>query len=125
MSVVRMFCLLSRDDHMDTIETMRDEFEQLQNELQRLRTDNLELTQNVRLTRLYRDEIDTLNERITKMDKYQHELERYRDRSHDVDTLKVRVEELQDESKLKKTTCYNRVEQNSFRSITLSITYAS
>ena len=90
---------LSRDDQMDTIETMRDELELMQTELQRVKNENVDLSQQTRLTRLYRDEIDTLNERISKMDKYQQELERYKERSHDVDTLKTRLEELQNESK--------------------------
>lgn len=88
---------------MDTIETMRDELELVQTELQRVKNENVELSQQTRLTRLYRDEIDTLNERISKMDKYHQELERYKERSHDVDTLKTRLEELQNESKSGRT----------------------
>ena len=78
---------------------MREEFEILQNENQRLKNENIELSQNARLTRLYRDEIDTLNERIIKMDKYHQELERYKERCQDVEALKSNVEELKNESK--------------------------
>lgn len=83
---------------MDTIETLKEEMEHLQNEYQKLKSENFELTQNARLTRLYRDEIDTLNERISKMEKYQQELERYKERCQDVERLKTNLEELQNES---------------------------
>ncbi|CAF4607815.1 unnamed protein product, partial [Rotaria sp. Silwood2] len=88
------------DDKMDTIETMREEFELLQTELNRIRNENIELNQNARLTRLYRDEIDTLNDKLMKMEKYQQELERYKERFNDFDTLKNRLEELQHENQL-------------------------
>ncbi|CAF0838079.1 unnamed protein product [Rotaria sordida] len=88
------------DDKMDTIETMREEFELLQTELNRIKNENIELNQNARLTRLYRDEIDTLNDKLIKMEKYQQELERYKERFNDFDTLKNRLEELQNENQL-------------------------
>ena len=84
---------------MDTIETMREEFELLQTELNRIKNENIELNQNARLTRLYRDEIDTLNDKLTKMERNRQDLERYKERLNDFDTLKNRVEELQNESK--------------------------
>ena len=108
---------------MDTIETMRDELESLQTELQRIKNENIELSQQTRLTRLYRDEIDTLNERISKMDKYQQELERYKERAHDVDTLKTSLDDLQNESK--SSICINDGVTLGFRSTTLSSSYAS
>ena len=79
---------------------MREEFELLQMELSRLKNENTELSQNARLSRLYRDEVDTLNDKLRQMDKYQQELERYKERSHEFDTLKNRLEELQNESKI-------------------------
>lgn len=85
------------------IESLREEFEELQNEFQRVKNENLELNQSSRLTRLYRDEIDALNERISKMDKYHQELERYKGRSNELDVLKTRFDELQNESSSNKT----------------------
>lgn len=84
---------------MDTIETMREEIDLLQNEITRLKTDNLELTQSSRLTRLYRDEIDSLNEKLTQSQKSQHDLEKYKKRSNELDTYQKQIEELQTESK--------------------------
>lgn len=93
------FVIFSRDDQMDTIETMREEFELLQTELIRIKNENIELNQNTRLTRLYRDEIDTLNDKIIKMERHQQELERYKERNHEYDSLKNRITELENESK--------------------------
>ncbi len=84
---------------MDTIETMREEFETLQAEITRLKNENIELNQSTRLTRIYRDEIDTLHFKLTKMEKEQQELERYKERFHECDSLKNQIEELQNESK--------------------------
>ena len=83
---------------MDTIETMREEFDALQTEFNRIKNENIELTQNGRLTRLYRDEIDSLNEKLRKMEKYQQESERYKERCNEFDTFKNQIEELQNES---------------------------
>lgn len=88
------------DDKMDTIETMREEIDLLQNEITRLKTDNLELTQSSRLTRLYRDEIDSLNEKLTQSQKSQHDLEKYKKRSNELDTYQKQIEELQTENQL-------------------------
>jgi hypothetical protein len=85
---------------MDTIETMREEFELLQTELNRIKNENIELNQTGRLTRLYQDEIDTLNFKVIKMEKYQQELERYKERLNEVDTFKNQIKELQNESKI-------------------------
>jgi len=84
---------------MDTIETMREEFELLQTELNRIKNENIELNQNARLTRVYRDEIDTLNYKLSEMEKREQELERYKERFNEVERLKSRIEELQNESK--------------------------
>jgi FtsZ-binding cell division protein ZapB len=85
---------------MDTIETMREEIQVLQTEITRLKNENIELNQNARLTRIYRDEIDTLNFKLTKKEKEQQELERYKERFHDCESLKYQIEELQNESKI-------------------------
>jgi len=87
------------DDKMDTIETMREEIELLQNEITRLKTENLELIQNTRLTRLYRDEIDSLNEKLVQLQKSQQDSKKYKERLNELDTYKNRIEELQNESK--------------------------
>ena len=83
---------------MDTIETLREEVDSLQAELNRVKNDNVELSQHGRLTRLYRDEIDTLNEKLRNMEKHHQELEKYKGRCHDADLLKDRLDELQNES---------------------------
>jgi FtsZ-binding cell division protein ZapB len=110
---------------MDTIETMREEFEILQMECNRMKTDNLELSQNARLTRLYRDEIDSLNEKLNKMEKHQQELERYKERFHEFETFKPRIEELQNESMTTSFLFYIFKHILSFRSTSFSSSFSS
>ncbi|UJR26609.1 hypothetical protein I4U23_007928 [Adineta vaga] len=86
------------DEKMDTIETMREELDLLQKELNRLKTENIELNQSVRLARVYRDEIDSLNYKLREKDKHEQELEKYNKRFHEIDTLKNQIEELQNEN---------------------------
>ncbi|CAF4033760.1 unnamed protein product [Adineta steineri] len=88
------------DDKMDIIETMREEFDLLQIELNRIKTENISLTQDARLVRVYRDEIDTLNHKLREKDKHELELERYNKRFNEFDTLKNRVEELETENQI-------------------------
>ena len=84
---------------MDTIETMREEFEVLQTEVTRLKNENFELSQNARLIRVYRDEIDTLNYKLTQMEKDQQEFSRCKERVQQGEIFKKQMEELQNESK--------------------------
>lgn len=91
---------------MDTIESMREEFEVVQNELTRLKNENFELNQNARLIRIYRDEIDTLNYRLNQMEKEQQEFDRYKERVQQGEHLKKQIEELQNESMSSSSSLY-------------------
>ena len=84
---------------MDTIETLREELDLLQAEFNRIKNENLELHQNARLARMYRDEIDSLNYKLREKEKHEQELEKSNKRFHEMDALKNRIDELQNESK--------------------------
>ncbi|CAF0765219.1 unnamed protein product [Adineta ricciae] len=88
------------DDKMDTIETLREELDSLQAEFNRIRNENLELHQNARLARMYRDEIDSLNYKLRDKEKHEQELEKSNKRFHEMDALKNRIDELQNENQI-------------------------
>lgn len=66
----------------------------------KLRHDNLELTQEARTAKAYRDEIDVLNERVRKIDRLETEVQRYRDKMNELEFFKSRVEELREDNRI-------------------------
>ena len=59
----------------------------------RLRTENLELCQDARAAKTYRDELDVLRERAEKVNKLEAELLRYKDKMNDIDFFNSHVED--------------------------------
>lgn len=49
---------------------------------------------DARSARAYRDELDALREKAIRVDKLESELSRYKERLHDIDFYKARVEVL-------------------------------
>lgn len=66
----------------------------------KLRHDNLELTQEARTAKAYRDEIDVLNERVRKIDRLEVEVQRYRDKMNELEYFKTRVDELREDNRI-------------------------
>ncbi|XP_067894646.1 protein Daple isoform X2 [Heterodontus francisci] len=74
------------------------EVERLNVELQRLRQENMQLATEARSVRAYRDELDSLREKASRVDRLENELIRCRERLHDVDFYKARMEELREDN---------------------------
>ena len=53
---------------------------------------NLELTQDARAVRTYRDEIDILKERAARVDKVEAEVIKYKEKLNELDFFKTRVD---------------------------------
>ena len=60
---------------------------------------NLELAQEARAGKTFRDELDILRERAHKVDKLEAEMQRYKDRVNDIEYYKSRVDELREDNK--------------------------
>ncbi|XP_075700446.1 protein Daple isoform X2 [Rhinoderma darwinii] len=74
------------------------EVERLGLELQRLKQENTQLAAEARTARTYRDELDSLKEAASKVDRLESELIRCRERLHDVEFYKARMDELRDDN---------------------------
>ncbi|XP_032883420.1 protein Daple [Amblyraja radiata] len=74
------------------------EVERLDSELQRLRQENMQLSTDARSVRAYQDEVDSLREKANRVDRLENELTRCRERLHDVDFYKARMEELREDN---------------------------
>nr|XP_038948818.1 girdin isoform X2 [Rattus norvegicus] len=78
----------------------KQELEQMEVELKRLQQENMNLLSDARSARMYRDELDALREKAVRVDKLESELCRYKERLHDIEFYKARVEELKEDNQV-------------------------
>ncbi|KAM9291108.1 protein Daple [Morus bassanus] len=74
------------------------EVEQLTLELQKIKQENIHLTADARSARAYRDELDSLREKANRVERLEMELVRCKEKLHDVDFYKARMEELREDN---------------------------
>ncbi|TNN63721.1 Girdin [Liparis tanakae] len=63
-------------------------------------TESYQLVSDARSARAYRDELDALREKAIRVDKLESELGRYKERLHDIEFYKARVEELKEDNQV-------------------------
>nr|XP_030124587.3 girdin isoform X13 [Taeniopygia guttata] len=78
----------------------KQELEQMEAELKRLQQENMNLLSDARSARVYRDELDALREKAIRVDKLESEVSRYKERLHDIEFYKARVEELKEDNQV-------------------------
>ncbi|XP_045405597.1 girdin isoform X9 [Lemur catta] len=78
----------------------KQELEQMEMELKRLQQENMNLLSDARSARMYRDELDALREKAVRVDKLESEVSRYKERLHDIEFYKARVEELKEDNQV-------------------------
>ncbi|KAJ8264251.1 hypothetical protein GJAV_G00147000 [Gymnothorax javanicus] len=78
----------------------RQELDNIEVELKRIQQENIQLLGDARSARAYRDELDTLREKAFRVDKLESELGRYKERLHDMEFYRVRVEELKEDNQV-------------------------
>ncbi|XP_058523789.1 girdin isoform X3 [Ochotona princeps] len=78
----------------------KQELEQMEIELKRLQQENMNLLSDARSARMYRDELDALREKAIRVDKLESEVTRYKERLHDIEFYKARVEELKEDNQV-------------------------
>ncbi|KAJ6661856.1 hypothetical protein lerEdw1_013027 [Lerista edwardsae] len=76
----------------------RHEVDQLVLELQKIKQENLNLMADARSARAYRDELDALREKANRVERLEMELGRCKEKLHDVDFYKARMEELREDN---------------------------
>nr|XP_046257848.1 girdin-like isoform X2 [Scatophagus argus] len=78
----------------------RQELENMEVELKRLQQESYQLLSDARSARAYRDELDALREKAIRVDKLESELSRYKERLHDIEFYKARIEELKEDNQV-------------------------
>ncbi|MBN3296131.1 DAPLE protein, partial [Amia calva] len=76
----------------------KNEIERLDLELQKVKQENMQLLAEARSVRAYRDELDALREKASRVDRLETELSRCKERLHDVHFYKTRMEELREDN---------------------------
>ncbi len=83
---------LYREEKSEQIEILREEINEVKSELNKLRNENTELTHRASLAQIYCEEIETLREKSTKADKYEHEMNKYKDKLDEFDAFKKHLQ---------------------------------
>uniref|UniRef100_A0A3B3QFW1 Coiled-coil domain containing 88A n=1 Tax=Paramormyrops kingsleyae TaxID=1676925 RepID=A0A3B3QFW1_9TELE len=78
----------------------RQELDSMEVELKRIQQENMQLLTEARSARAYRDELDALREKAIRVDKLESEVGRYKERLHDIEFYKARVEELKEDNQV-------------------------
>ncbi|KAM9727843.1 girdin isoform 2-T5 [Menidia menidia] len=78
----------------------RQELENIEVEFKRLQQESYQLLSDARSARAYRDELDALREKAIRVDKLESELSRYKEKLHDIEFYKARVEELKEDNQI-------------------------
>ncbi|XP_069493540.1 protein Daple isoform X2 [Ambystoma mexicanum] len=74
------------------------ELDRLILEQQKTKQENIQLAVDARAARTYRDELDSLREKANRVDRLETELARCKEKLHDVDFYKARMEELREDN---------------------------
>lgn len=86
------------EEKSEILSDTKHEMERLVLELQRLKQENTQLAAEARTARTYRDELDSLKEAANKVDRLESELIRCREKLHDVEFYKARMDELREDN---------------------------
>ena len=88
------------EEKNEIVSELKELLEQNKDTCNKLRHENLELIQEARSAKAFRDEIDVLNERVRKVDRLENEVQRYRDKMNELEFYKSRVEELREDNRI-------------------------
>ncbi|XP_071537129.1 uncharacterized protein Girdin isoform X2 [Panulirus ornatus] len=88
------------DEKVESLVEYKDELDQSKAMVAKLRQENVELVQDARAARAWRDEADILRERASRVDALEQEVARYRDKMADIEFYKTRVEELREDNRI-------------------------
>nr|XP_030130723.3 protein Daple isoform X2 [Taeniopygia guttata] len=86
------------EEKSEQLADSKHEVEQLTLELQKIKQENMHLASDARSARAYRDELDSLRERANRVERLEMELVRCKEKLHDVEFYKARMEELREDN---------------------------
>ncbi|XP_078393164.1 girdin-like, partial [Cetorhinus maximus] len=87
------------EEKSEELQDRKQELEELQLDWKRLQKQNRELVLEARTARTYRDEVDVLREKATRVDRLQSEVKAYKERLNSIEFYRGKVEEEREYSK--------------------------
>lgn len=86
-----LFLYLS-EEKSEQIETLREEISTIKSEVFKLKNENIELNQRATLANIYSEEIEALREKALKSDKYECEMNKFKEKLEEFNLIKLRLE---------------------------------
>ncbi|XP_026070218.1 girdin-like isoform X2 [Carassius auratus] len=97
----RIKCLRQElEEKSEQLLDCRQDLERVEAEVKRLQQENMQLLIDARTARMYRDELDAMKERAIRADKLESEVARYRDKLHNLNFYKAKLEELKEDNQV-------------------------
>lgn len=78
----------------------RQDLDNMEAELKKLQQENMQLLTDARAARMYRDELDAMKERAITAGKLENEVARYKEKLHNMNFHKVKIEELKEDNQV-------------------------
>uniref|UniRef100_A0A8C1JXF1 Coiled-coil domain containing 88Aa n=1 Tax=Cyprinus carpio TaxID=7962 RepID=A0A8C1JXF1_CYPCA len=94
------FLCPNREEKCEQLLDCRQDLDSVEAEVKRLQQENMQLLIDARAARMYRDELDAMKERAIRADKLESEVARYRDKLHNMNFYKVKLEELKEDNQV-------------------------
>merc|ERR1719225_31315 len=88
------------EEKTEALSECKEEMERTHAKYAKLRQENLELTHEARAARALRDELDIQRERANKVHLLETELQSYKDKMSQMESLKCRIDEVREENKI-------------------------
>ncbi|CAH1970665.1 unnamed protein product [Acanthoscelides obtectus] len=88
------------EEKTEILTEMKDELEHANCLVSKLKVENSDLLVEARRAKVYRDEMDSMRERLERIERLETEVQRYRERLTDAEFYKVRVDELREDNRV-------------------------
>ncbi|ELU03180.1 hypothetical protein CAPTEDRAFT_188164, partial [Capitella teleta] len=108
------------EDKGELVLELQEELDEYRETAGKLRTENLDLTQDARSARALRDEVDILKDKASRLDKAETEISKYKEKLNEMEYFKTRVEELREDNAIlvetrnmleeQLSSCHKRIE---------------
>ncbi|VEN42673.1 unnamed protein product [Callosobruchus maculatus] len=88
------------EEKTEILTEMKDELEHANCVVSKLKAENSDLVVEARRAKVYRDEMDSMREKLERIERLETEVQRYRERLTDAEFYKVRVDELREDNRV-------------------------
>jgi len=88
------------EERTEGLSEAKEDIEKYVEQMSKFKHENLELAQEARAAKAFRDELDIIKERANKVDRLEAEMQRYKDKVADIDFFKSRVDELREDNRI-------------------------